>query len=235
MLPRGSHPLLGPSPQPHGQPPCTLPLGPWPLITLTSASFMCGAEVEVQGGHWSHFSENKSLFLPLRDEVSRQVIFIAGLRQDPSEKINKVTHTSPSHPSASSLERAGLAVLTKGCPLPQRCCKGLLVWEGPGPSWGRDAGSRASQCPLLWPPGVWEQRTVSQGPISQLGPRLCLCRRVKFKFRFNPNVLSACQGPGTVLGALTHFTRSSSLNPQNSIGQIVSTAMCSVLVLERQG
>lgn len=100
-LPSPPPPLPLPPPMPSiGSCPAPLSLGPWTLLTLASSSLMCGAEMKVHGGHQSHFSGYKSFFLPFRDEVSRQVIFIAGLRQEPSEKINKVTHTSPSHSSA---------------------------------------------------------------------------------------------------------------------------------------
>lgn len=111
---------------------------------------MCGAGTKVQGGSQSHFFGYKSFFLPLGDEVSRQVIFIAGLRQDPSEKINKVTHTSPSHPSAPSLERGPAGCADTGTPTaPEGPRKLLPAWREAGRSALGEGPLRGAQTKVL--------------------------------------------------------------------------------------
>ena len=159
-----------------GSCPAPFSLGPWPLITLASSSLMCGAETKVHGDRQSHLSGYKSFFLPFGDEVSRQVIFIAGLRREPSEKINKVTHTSPSHASAPSLRGPAWLLRTQGHPPPRRghgsCC---LDGERPGGPWGGVAPAREtdkSPLPLVLVVQRGSGRRVLKpwGPISQSGP-----------------------------------------------------------------
>ena len=127
---------------------------------------MCGAGTKVQGGSQNHFFGYKSFFLPLGDEVSRQVIFIAGLRQDPSEKINKVTHTSPSHPSAPSLERGPACCADTGTPPAPEGPRKLLpaCREAGGPRWGRGpCEGHRQRSSATGPMGVPEERAETLG------------------------------------------------------------------------
>ena len=127
---------------------------------------MCGAGTKVQGGSQSHFFGYKSFFLPLGDEVSRQVIFIAGLRQDPSEKINKVTHASPSHPSAPSLERGPAGCADTGTPTaPEGPRKLLPAWREAGRSALGEGPLRGGQTMVLcdWSGGGPEERVETLG------------------------------------------------------------------------
>lgn len=164
---------------------------------------MRGADTKVQGGRQSHFSGYKSLFLPLGDEVSRQVIFIAGLRQDPSAKINKVTHTRPSHPSAPSLER-GPAWLCRhrDAHRPRGAAEAAARMKR-GRSWlGEGLLGRRQSSPRAGPRGSGRRGVKPEGPIAQSGPGSL--QRSQIQFRFNSAFLNACHWPDAVLGGFKH-------------------------------